>query len=121
MYKTDAYADTQVATMTPREIEAFCLMQSAIFMNEIKRDWVQRQDDLDDVLEKNKILWVALTSQINDEDNPLPVDLKENMANLAIFVFQRTMDLYSDPSPEKLEALININRNIAAGLRGDAG
>lgn len=118
---SDAYTDTQTASMSPREIEAFCLTRSALMMNDIRRDWDGRKGQLDEVLEKNKILWVALTSKINDEDNPLPVELKQNMANLAVFIFKRIMDIYVDPQPEKLDVLININRNIAAGLRGDAG
>lgn len=117
----DAYGNTQTANMTPREIEAFCLTRAALMLNDIRRDWDNRQHELNTVLEKNKILWVALTSKINDEDHPLPVELKQNMANLAMFIFKRTMALYADPTPEKLDAIININRNIAAGLRGDAG
>lgn len=118
---SDAYSNTHAASMTPREVEAFCLTRAALMLNDIRQDWDGRKHELDEVLEKNKVLWVALTSKINDEDNPLPVDLKQNMANLALFIFKRTIELIADPVPEKLDALISINRNIAAGLRGDGG
>jgi len=121
VYKTDAYSNTQTASMSPREVEAFCLTRAALMLNDIRQDWEGRRGELDEVLEKNKVLWVALTSKINDDDHPLPTDLKQNMANLALFIFKRTMAIYADPSPEKLDAIININRNIAAGLRGDPG
>jgi flagellar protein FlaF len=48
------------------------------------------------------------------------VIVRENVANLAVFVFKRTMEIESAPAPEKLAALIEINRNLAAGLRGRA-
>jgi flagellar protein FlaF len=35
-----------------------------------------------------------------------------------MFVLQRTMELQSNPTPEKIQSLININSNIAAGLAG---
>jgi len=36
---------------------------------------------------------------------------------LSAFIDQRTLDTMAYPSPEKLTILININHNIAAGLR----
>ncbi len=38
-----------------------------------------------------------------------------------MFVFNRTLDLTVNTRPEQLNALIDINRNLAAGLRGDGG
>jgi glutamate synthase (NADPH/NADH) large chain len=44
-------------------------------------------------------------------------EIKQNIANLAIFIFKRTVELMIDKKPERLGVLININRQIAAGLR----
>jgi len=35
---------------------------------------------------------------------------------LSAFVDKRTFQVMAEPSPDKLQALIDINRNIAAGL-----
>jgi flagellar protein FlaF len=43
--------------------------------------------------------------------------LKRDLLRLSIFVDQRTLETLAHPSPEKLTILININHNIAAGLR----
>jgi flagellar protein FlaF len=51
-------------------------------------------------------------------ENPLPVAVKQNVVNLGLFVFNRTLSLMSDASPDRLVVLININRELAAGLRG---
>jgi hypothetical protein len=40
------------------------------------------------------------------------------LLNLANFIDKRSIDLLAYPSAEKLETLIGINRNIAAGLLG---
>jgi flagellar protein FlaF len=39
---------------------------------------------------------------------------------LSAFVDRRIFETLAAPAPEKLEAIININNNIAAGLRGSA-
>lgn len=48
----------------------------------------------------------------------MPIAVKQNIANLAAFIFTRTLSIESDPKAEKMPSLININREIAAGLRG---
>jgi flagellar protein FlaF len=57
---------------------------------------------------------------LSDPKNPLPKKLKEDLLSLSAFIDTRIFDILSFPSPEKLNAIINININIAAGLRGSA-
>ncbi len=52
------------------------------------------------------------------EDNPLPREIKQNIVNLGLFIFKHSFALMIDTDPAKLQVLININREIAAGLRG---
>jgi len=40
-----------------------------------------------------------------------------DLLKLSAFIDRRILETMADPSPEKLTAIININRNIAAGLR----
>jgi len=42
--------------------------------------------------------------------------MRSNIINLANFVFKREVEILSKPSKEKLDVLININKEIAAGL-----
>jgi len=55
-----------------------------------------------------------------DENNPLPQQIRENVLRLSAFIDRRIFDTLAYPSPEKLDILININTNIAAGLKGTA-
>jgi flagellar protein FlaF len=44
--------------------------------------------------------------------------VRQNVANLGLFVMKQTMAAMAEPQREKLTSLISINREIAAGLMG---
>jgi flagellar protein FlaF len=46
--------------------------------------------------------------------------VRQNIANLGIFVLSQTMALQISPQVEHIKPLIEINRNLAAGLGGRA-
>jgi flagellar biosynthesis activator protein FlaF len=106
------------ATQSPRELEATVLLKAASRLQAVRDDWQGRQAELDDALTYNRKLWTILVTSVTDADNPLPQVIKNNIANLALFVFERTITVMTEPAPEKLGALVTINREIAAGLRG---
>ena len=114
----NAYARVAQATQSPRELEASVLLKAASRLQAVRDDWQGRQSELDEALTFNRKLWTILVTSATDAENPLPLAIKNNIANLAIFVFERTITVMTEPGPEKLGALITINREIAAGLRG---
>lgn len=52
------------------------------------------------------------------EDSPLPRQLRADILSLSKFIDGRIFEVMASPDPEKLNVIININLNIAAGLRG---
>ncbi|MGD9637791.1 MAG: flagellar biosynthesis regulator FlaF [Alphaproteobacteria bacterium] len=113
----DVYnAAQKKAPIKQNELEARALIKTASLLNVIKENWEEKKDELDEALSMNRRLWAILTGNINDADNPLPVNIKQNVANLAYFIFKRTVDIMVNPTPQSLEVLININMNIARGL-----
>ena len=44
--------------------------------------------------------------------------MRQNIANISVFVMKQTIDIQMNPDPAKLKSLIDINCNIAAGLSG---
>lgn len=78
---------------------------------------------LHDALILNQKLWTIFQSAIIEEDCPLPKDLRENLAALSILVDRETTARLIDQDAEKLDTLIEVNRNVASGLavRPDAG
>lgn len=112
-----AYRQATKTVTNPRDLESGLLLRAAARFQAIADDWSANEGDLDQALTFNRKLWTILVSFAAGETSELPLDLQENIANLATFIFKRTMDTMIEPTPEKLTVLININRAIAAGLR----
>jgi flagellar protein FlaF len=107
----------------PRELEASLLLQAAARLQSVHDDWdpdAPVQAKLNDALLYNRKLWSVFLAEMTDANNPMPRDLRQNVANIGIFVMSHTVSVMQDPRPEQLGSLININREIAAGLLGRA-
>lgn len=113
----NAYTKTAQATQSPRELEATVLMKAASRLQAIRDDWGGKRPELFEALTYNRKVWTVLVSSATEEQNPLPPAVKQNVANLGIFVFNHTLEVMTAPAPERLGVLININRELAAGLR----
>jgi flagellar biosynthesis activator protein FlaF len=92
-------------------------MKAATKLQAIRDNWEAKRHELDEALTYNRKLWTILVSSATEAANPLPVPIKQNVANLGIFIFNHTVTLMSEPKPERLGVLITINRELAAGLR----
>ncbi|WP_406854100.1 flagellar biosynthesis regulator FlaF [Alsobacter sp. KACC 23698] len=113
-----AYGRTSKTGLPTRELEATLLSQSAARLA-AARD--RRADDFAlvvEALEENRKLWSLLVRASSAPESELPDALKQNVAKLGAFIFQKTIDLIENAEPEGFTALAEINRNIAAGLRG---
>ena len=73
--------------------------------------------NLDAALKYNQRVWCIFQAELEKPQNPLPNALKVSLLRLVAFIDKRTLETIAYPSPEKLTILININQNIAAGLR----
>jgi flagellar protein FlaF len=107
-------------TATEREFEADLLLKAASRLQAIHDAWDRNKADLYDALLYNRKLWSIFLTDVTSPDHPLPSQIRQNVANLGIFVMNQTLSMTKDPRPEQLDSLININRELAAGLRGQA-
>ena len=116
----DSYKQVQKTTISGRELEAFILCQAALKLTDCQNNWDADSKDgkLDDALTHNQKTWTILQSELAKDDNPLPKHIKDDLLSLSLFIDKRTFEIMAAPQPEKLTMLININLNIAAGLRG---
>ena len=119
-YGASAYQRVQT-TLAPRELEAHLLLKAAAQLQSFKDNWSYEAEAVAGALALNRKLWTILGTSATEESNPLPVEVKENIGNLTVFVLKRTLEIMDNPSPEKLSALITINRSLAQGLRGQGG
>lgn len=113
-----AYRSVAKQTASPRELEADLLLKAAARLQSIKDNWDRDAALLDEALLYNRKLWTIFMSSVTEDTSPLPVPIRQNIANLGIFVMKRTLDVQATPAPEQLGALIRINRELALGLRG---
>ena len=101
-------------------MEADKLLYAAQQLAAVRDAWDARQFDLGPALLNNRKLWSVLLATVTRNDNPLPAAVRQNVANIGIFVMKQTVDMMNEPTPDKLGSLININRELAAGLLGRA-
>lgn len=114
------YKNVSRQTANPRDLEASLLLQAAARLQTLHDHWDKNKSQLDDALLYNRKLWSVFLSDAADDNNPLPKAVRQNVANLGLFVLNHTVAVMNDPRPEHLGSLININREVAAGLLGRA-
>jgi len=105
-------------TGTPRELEASLLVNAAGMLQSAKENCTARSSALGEALAYNRRLWSIFASAVADPKSPLPIEIRNNIASLSVFIFHQTLEAESKPAADKLSALIRINREVAAGLRG---
>ncbi|HPT70586.1 MAG TPA: flagellar biosynthesis regulator FlaF [Syntrophomonas sp.] len=123
MYVTqlETYKRAQSNNMSGREIEAAALTRCALLLSDCQKDWdVPNHDhNLSEALRINQRLWSILQAELTHDDNPLPIQIRQDILSLSIFIDKRIIEVMAYPAPEKLKILIDINMNLAAGLRSN--
>lgn len=120
-YATSAYARVALETMDPRELEASLLLKGAAKLQAALDEWAQKPPRvLSDALLYNRRLWIVFIDAVMRDDNRLPIEIRQNLLNLGVFVMAETFSLMTAPKQEHLVNLIRINRAIAAGLGNKA-
>src|SRR5204863_10055860 len=113
-----AYSRTSHTTAAPREIEAQALLKAARQLLDVQANWAGPDNRMHAALLFNRRLWSIFMSAAESNDNPQPLEIRQNIANIGVFVMKQTIDMQVNPEPTKLRSLIEINFNIAAGLSG---
>jgi flagellar protein FlaF len=116
-------ASAQKHTPDQRELEAHVLLKAASMLKDLQDNWESATpDSIDQALKYNRQIWMMFyDTALNNPEGNRPNDLRSNIVNLANFIFKREIEITASPKKEKLDVLININREIAAGLSSNAG
>ena len=114
------YQNAERSAISGRETEARVLLKGALKLKECQENWQakDREEKLEEALVFNQQIWSIFQTELMREDHPMPRKLRMDLMSLASFVDKRIFDLMAYPQSDKLTAIININRNIAAGLNG---
>ena len=119
-FALNAYKSVEQTTVSGRETEARVLTEGAIKLRVCQRKWADngRPEMLDEALKYNQRIWTIFQTELGREDNPLPDNIKLDLLRLSSFIDKRIFEVMASPESEKLNIIIKINENIAAGLRG---
>src|SRR5258706_9702938 len=115
-HAAQAYARTSQTTAAPREIEAQALLKAARQLQDVQANWAGPDKNMHQALLFNRRLWSIFMSAAETDDNPQPLEIRQNIANIGVFVMKQTLEMQINPDPAKLKSLIDINCNLAAGL-----
>src|SRR5438132_12886033 len=91
---TDTYGKIAIETASPRELEADLLLRAASRLQAVKDGWDGwdgSKPNLDDALLYNRKLWTIFLASVTSTENPLPVEIRQNVANLGLFVMKQTL------------------------------
>jgi flagellar protein FlaF len=99
----------------PRESEGRALLEAARRLSEAQQS-PSDSNGLREAARLNWRLWTIFQAELSAPDCPMPVEIRTNMLNLCNFVDKRTVALLAETKPQMADVLININRQIAAGL-----
>ena len=87
-------------------------------LQDVQTNWTGPDKNMHRALLFNRRLWSIFMSAVETNDNPQPMEIRQNIANIGVFVMKQTVDMQLNPDPAKLKPLIDINCNLAAGLSG---
>jgi flagellar protein FlaF len=113
-----AYARTAQTTATPRDIEAQALLKAARKLQDVMTNWAETDAGLDEALLFNRKLWSIFVGDAVSDANPEALAIRQNIANIGIFVLTQCTAMQHVRKIDGIQSLIDINRNIAAGLSG---
>ncbi|MDC9701469.1 MAG: flagellar biosynthesis regulator FlaF [Alphaproteobacteria bacterium] len=111
-----AYQKVAQTIVPSRELEASLLLKMAAHLQMVKDNWVTQKKSLHSALYDNRRLWTILLTSATREENPLPQRVKQDFASLGLFVFKHSLETQIRPEKSKIDILIDINRQLAAGL-----
>lgn len=105
---------TPAKHLTVFEEDALALTQAAL---EISRAYESKDERrLAAALDRNLKLWVGIRTLVSSPENPLPMQIKDNLIRLSSFVAQKTFEMQNGANAKTIESLANTNLQISEGL-----
>lgn len=119
----NAYSSMQKDNLSGRELEASVLSRAGVMLKQVQDNWdaPDMNQKLTEAIKFNQKVWSFFQAELSDPENPLPKNIREDILNLSIFIDKRLFEVMAFPDREKLSIVIDINFNLAAGLRTTPG
>lgn len=110
-----AYAKASAKAPTGRRLEGEAFARAAALLDAAAR----APDDaaaLAEALKFNTMLWTIVQAELTEPSDALTDALRADLASLSLFMDKRAARLLQGHDRESLEAMVEVNRNIASGL-----
>lgn len=98
----------------PRATESWAFLQAALRMRRAKDS--KDRSEIQAAARLNWRLWTIIQAELMAPECQVPLGIRNNMLSLAAFVDKHTLVVLAKPDPDELDVLINVNREISAGL-----
>lgn len=117
-YTAAQYA--QEDAMPSRLQEALALEKANVLLQRAIND-PEDKNIMSYAISKTGQMWAIFQASLSEDDHPMPVEIRANVISLSIFVDKQLMKALAEQSVDPLKSIININKQIALGLKGDSG
>jgi len=68
----------------------------------------------------NRRLWTIFMGAAESDENPQPLEVRQNIINIAVFVMARTIEMQTNPNPEKTAIADRHQLQYCSGPFGQA-
>ncbi|MDA0306948.1 MAG: flagellar biosynthesis regulator FlaF [Proteobacteria bacterium] len=109
------YQRMQKLSMTPSMAEAAAFSRAASLLAKAQANPVD-YSSYQAALNFNQLLWTLLQADLSSPANRLPAEMKKDLLSLSLFVDKQTAMALANTKAAYLDALIDINRDLARGL-----
>ncbi|WP_281300183.1 MULTISPECIES: flagellar biosynthesis regulator FlaF [unclassified Iodidimonas] len=117
-----AYKQTIRETENPRSIERRVFKSVTASLEKLAHEKPPFKPDImrarNDALARNSQLWGVVLFEVSDQENALPMALRAQLINMALYVDRTTPDVVAGKRP--MGSLIDLNQSIIRGLEGIA-
>lgn len=111
------YQRAAKSLMSARDLEASALLVAASRLQAATAESV-KAEEFSAALDHNRRLWSIFAGSVSEASVRLPDDLRLRVLALADFVFNHTIMIAAAKDRTAAGTLVEINRELAAGLRG---
>lgn len=109
---------TALENAPPQAAEGYALIELARRLDEAAK----APEDIERIREAVRLnwrVWTIFQAELVHPDCQTPNPIRENLISLSNFVDKRSAEIIGVPEASQLTVLININRQIGAGLMGN--
>ena len=119
MYRTarEAYSSGAKTSTSSRQLEAQALSRAAQRLEESRSTSdIDGTELVRSALRHNQKLWTLFQANLIQPEHGMDLGLRKSLLELSLFVDKTTFELLVRPDAAKVQPLIDINRQLAAGL-----